>query len=187
MQWLKTASPQITQGSIVDGIDWGYGEYNPLSIVLSNACDIDHGKCSFLMVIALLPAAETLSESKEFKNKTENANAKHELTKKSWKSLYDFLSSYIHNKNICRYYFFDPQPILDAPLLVADFQMIKSVSIDQISHLENIAQLSSPYIEQMILHFASYTARIPSDRVEQEIEEKLINELALPYHKSASL
>jgi len=106
MQWLESAFSKITQGSIIDGVDWGYGDSNPLSIVLSNACDIDHGKCSFLMVIALLPAAETLAQSKEFKSKVSTANSRNELTKKAWKSLQDFLSSYIHNKNICRYYFF---------------------------------------------------------------------------------
>jgi len=63
--------------------------------------------------------------------------------------------------------------------------MIRSVNINEIDKLDNIAKLSSPFIEQMILHFASYTARIPSDRVDPSIEDKLIKELASPYQTSS--
>ena len=182
MQWVSKALDRITQGSIIDGVDWGLGDANPLSIVLSNACDIDHGKCSFLIVLALLPAEETLSNSKEFKSKVESANEIKGLKSKAWNSLCDFLKGYIHNKNICRYYFFDPRSELeDAPLFVVDFQMIKSVPFEEINKLENLAQLSSPFVEQMIIHFASYTARIPSDRVEEEKEMKLLDELTGEY------
>lgn len=184
MSWIIKATDHITQGSIVYGIDWGMGESNPLSIVLSNACDLSHNKCSFLIVLALLPAQETLSSSKEFLSIVDSANAKKGLTSKSWKALCDFLKGYIHNKNICRYYFIDPSAEIDAPLLVADFQMIKSVEFNKIDQLENLAQLPPPFIEQLIIHFASYTARIPSDRVNEESETKLVEELACGYCKS---
>ena len=43
MQWVVDAKENITQGSIVSGVNWGRGEDDPvLSIVLSNACDFEH-------------------------------------------------------------------------------------------------------------------------------------------------
>lgn len=75
MQWVVGARENITQGSIVSGVDWGRGEEIPvLSIVLSNACDFEHDKLSFLIVAALVPAKETLMSTKEYKGKVESAN-----------------------------------------------------------------------------------------------------------------
>jgi hypothetical protein len=184
MIWLSENKEVITQGSIIDGVDWNLGDDNPLSIVLSNACDIEHEKSSYLIVIALLPAVEILSVSKEFKSKTSTANANKALAKGAWRSLTEFLTAYIHNKNITRYYFIDPTPIIDSQILMADFQLIKSIDIHDASNFENIAHLSNPFLEQMIIHFASYTARIPSDRVDAQTETNLINELACGYTES---
>lgn len=184
MQWVSKALDKITQGSIIDGVDWGLGDENPLSIVLSNACDLEHRKCSFLIVLALLPASETLSNSKEFISKVESADNNKGLGSKAWNSLCEFLKGYIHNKNICRYYFFDPRPELDVEPLVVDFQMIRSVPFAKIGELERLAQLSSPFVEQMVVHFAGYTARIPSDRVDDDEEKKLLAELTCGYKKN---
>lgn len=184
MQWVVLALEQITQGSIVDGVDWGLGEENPLSIVLSNACDIENGKCSFLIVLALLPAQEILSDTKEYKEKVSMANAKFEIAGKAWKSFCSYLEAFIYNRNVCRYYFFDPQPVVDAPPFVVDFQMIKSMDYSEIGVLENLGQLCSPFVEQMVMHFAGYVSRIPSDRVEESQKEEYIRELAGKYRRS---
>ena len=65
--WVSESKGIITQGTIVDGVDWGRGEYNPLSIVISNACDLEHGNSSFLLVAALESAKDTLQNTDEFK------------------------------------------------------------------------------------------------------------------------
>lgn len=52
----------------MDGVDWGLGDDNPLSIVITNACDLEHDHSGFLMVAALEPAAEVLGASKEFQS-----------------------------------------------------------------------------------------------------------------------
>lgn len=184
MQWVENSTGEITQGSIVEGVDWGLDEAPPLSIVLSNACDIDNNKCGFLIVLGLVPAQETLLISKEFKNKVEGANENQELKERPWRSFCEFIKNYIHNKNICRYYFFDPTPIIDAPLFFADFQMIKSIPYSNVTQLKCIGRLSSPFIEQLVMHFAGYSARIPSNRVDDEKENKLILELSGGYKSS---
>ena len=54
---------------------------------------------------------------------------------------------------------------MESPPLFVDFQHVVSVPFAEINILENLAQLDSPYREQMMVQFASYTARIPIDRI----------------------
>lgn len=179
--WVSEYSGQITQGTIIDGVDWGRGEYNPLSIVISNACDLEHGNSNFLLVAALESATDVLQQTDEFKGKVKDANENKELTKKQWKSLENFLLNYIHNKNVCRHFFFDPRPTIDMDCLVVDFQQIKSIEMDKVSSLSFEGQMNHPFIEQMMMRFTSYTSRIPVDRVKPEMENIYIRELAQGY------
>lgn len=178
--WISEPKDQITQGTIVDGVDWGRGENNPLSIVMSNACDLEHGNSNFLLVAALESATDVLQHTDEFKGLTKDAN-NNELSKKQWKSLSNFLLNYIHNKNVCRHFFFDPRPIIDMDCLVVDFQQIKSIEIGNTSSLSIEGQMNHPFVEQMMMRFTSYTSRIPVDRVNNEMENIYIHELAFGY------
>lgn len=179
MEWIEEPNQEITQGAIVDGVDWGQGENNPLSIVLSNACDLGHDKAEYLIVAALQPAADTLSKSKEYKSHVENATDK-TLSKKGWKSFVDFLEKYIHNTQVCRYFFFDPNPVIDSCLLVVDFQLVKSVDIDM-SRLDYIGQMKPLFTMQMMSRFVSYTGRVPVDRPDAIKINTYIQELAGDY------
>lgn len=178
--WVSKSRGVITQGTIVDGVDWGRGECNPLSIVISNACDLEHGNSNFLMVAALESATDVLQQTNEFQGKVKDAE-NNELTKKQWKSLSDFLLNYIHNKNVCRHFFFDPRPEIDLDCLVVDFQQIKSVEMDKVPELSIEGQMNHPFVEQMMMRFTSYTSRIPVDRVDAEMENIYIRELAIGY------
>lgn len=178
--WLSQHNNVITQGTIVDGVDWGRGEDNPLSIVLSNACDLEHGKSNFLIVAALESAVDVIQQTNEFKSKVKDS-IDGKLSRKQWKSLSDFLSNYIHNRNICRFYFFDPRPVIDLGCVFVDFQQVKSVEISAVDSLSLEGQLNHPFVEQMMMRFTSYTSRIPSERVDETIEKKYIQELADGY------
>lgn len=173
--WVEEPTLSITQGTIVDNVDWGRGEdLNPLSIVMSNACDIEHGHSNFLIVAALEQAADVLPETAEFKDKIKGEK----ISTKQKNALKKLLSDYIHNKNICRHFFFDPRPVLDIGCLLVDFQQIKCVEFAQINTLEPVAQLKHPFVEQMIMRFTSYTARIPVDRVDECSVEEYCGEIA---------
>lgn len=185
MQWVVGARENITQGSIVSGVDWGRGEENPvLSIVLSNACDFEHDKLSFLIVAALVPAKETLMSTKEYKGKVESANEEGGLTKKPWESFVNYLTNFIHNSNVGRYFFFDPNPVIDAPLLLVDFQQLRSLDVDELDDLINEGQLDHPHVEKMMAHFVGYTGRVPTDRADPPEEATYLQELSGDYHKS---
>lgn len=178
--WISEFKGQITQGTIVDGVDWGLGDENPLGILISNACDLEHDHSGFLMVAALEVAADVLGSSKEFQSIVKDSTDG-QLKKKQYDALIRFLSGYIHNKNICRHFFFDPRPVIDLDSLVVDFQHLKSLNLDSIDGLEPIGQLNHPFVEQMMMRFTSYVARIPVDRPTEEDEKKYIQELAGSY------
>lgn len=175
--WISEFNGDFTQGTIVDGVDWGLGDDNPLSIVITNACDLEHDHSGFLMVAALEPAAEVLGASKEFQSLVKDSTDGL-LKRKQWDALTRFLKDYIHNKNICRHFFFDPRPVLDMDCVVVDFQHIRSLDLEQLNSLEPIGQMKHPFIEQMMMRFTSYVARIPVDRPDDEEEQKYIKELA---------
>ena len=164
MDMISEALENITQGSIVDGVDFGFGENNPLGIVLSNACDFINDKLGYVLFASLVPAKSVILESKEFKNKVEGI-VDHKLGKNKWGKIKQFLDDYIFNKGVSRYYFINMEPVLESPPLFVDFQHIVSVPYTEIYKLENLAHLNSPYREQMMVQFASYTARIPIDRI----------------------
>ena len=164
MDMISEALENITQGSIVDGVDFGFGENNPLGIVLSNACDFINDKMGYVLFASLVPAKNVILESKEFKNRVDGVED-HKLSKNKWSKIKPFLDDYIFNKSVSRYYFIKMEPVLESPPLFVDFQHIVSIPYAETHRLENLAQLNTPYREQMMVQFASYTARIPIDRI----------------------
>lgn len=178
MNFLENDINHITQGSIVDGVDWGEDKNDTLGIVISNACDFEHDNIGFVVTLPLLPASAVIQGSKEFQSQLKNvAEGSNVLSKGASKSIINILEKYIYNKAITRYYLIDPKPLLEAPCLMADFQQMVSTPISKIDSLIPIAKLKSPFIEQMMVQFASYTSRIPSDRVEEDHKTALIKEL----------
>lgn len=183
MQWVVEAE-DITQGSIVSGVDWGRGNENPpLSIVLSNACDFENDKLGFVIVAALVPAKETLEMTKEYRDKVSSAGTGQELARKPWESFSNYLVSFIHNTKVGRYYFFDPTPTIDAPLLLVDFQQIRSLDLAMLEGLGIEGQLAHPHVEKMMAHFVSYVGRVPTERVEPLQEALYLEKLRGEYHR----
>ncbi|MDK2977991.1 MAG: hypothetical protein PWP52_705 [Bacteroidales bacterium] len=183
MSWLvKEENNIITQGTVLDNIPWEL-DPAPLGIVLSNPCDLEWGKASYLLVASLVPAKETIQMSKEFKQKVESAKD-YVISKTKWKSFEVYLKQFINNQNIARYYFIDPTNAIEAPLLFVDFQHLLTIPIFKKDNLEIVAKLPSPHTEKMISHFSSYISRIGVDRENKEDAEALINQLAAPYHSS---
>jgi len=183
MQWIVgNQGENLTQGTILYGVDFGYGEYNPLCIVLSNACDFENDKLSFIILAILVPAKETLRNSKEvcaiYKEK-EWAD----LTRREKDAICNIYTDKIHNKSIGRYYFFNPKPIIDMDPLLVDFQHVRSFeystfkkSVDN-GKIQVLGRLDHPFVEQMMMQYAGYTGRVPSDRLSSEKVQELINTL----------
>lgn len=92
--------------------------------------------------------------------------------------------NFIHNSNVGRYFFFDPNPVIDAPLLLVDFQQLRSLDVDELDDLINEGQLDHPHVEKMMAHFVGYTGRVPTDRADSPEEATYLQELRGDYHKS---
>lgn len=164
----------IDQGAIVEGVKWerlSEGIECPLSIVLSNACDIEHDKCAYLMVLGLLDAKDVLTSTIEYQ-KIKESN-----TKNIVKSAKNYLEKYIHNKEISRYFFIDPSQIIECDPLVVDFQLIMSIPFSHINEINPVAQLDSPLKELFITRYSAYTCRIPSPRLNEERCQTIIGDI----------
>lgn len=164
----------IDQGAIVEGVNWEGltdGIECPLSIVLSNACDIEHDKCAYLQVLGLLDAKDVLTSTTEYQK------IKESKPKNIAKSAKSYLEKYIHNKEISRYFFIDPSQIIECDPLVVDFQLIMSIPFSQIDRVIPVAQLDSPLKELFITRYSAYTCRIPSPRLEEERCTSIIEEI----------
>ena len=185
MSWLiqEENDKIITQGSVLDNIPWNL-DPAPLGIVLSNPCDLEWGKASYILVASLIPAKETLQLSKEFQQKVSSADESNKLSKSKWKPFGVYLKQFVNNQNIVRYYFIDPTKAIEAPLFFVDFQHLITVPIEQKDQLEIVAKLPTPHKEKMISHFASYVSRIGVDREIEETTEVLMNQLADPFHSA---
>ena len=122
--------------------------------------------------------------TKEYKSKVGSADKENGLTKKQWDSFVNYLTNFIHNVSVGRYYFFDPNPVIDAPLLLVDFQQVQSLDVDIMDDLINVGQLDHPHVEKMMAHFVGYTGRVPTDRAEPQEEASYLQELRGSYHKS---
>lgn len=179
MTWIEEPHQKLTQGAIIDGVDWGMGDSNPLSIVISNACDIENDKAEFLMVAALLPASSVLCNSKEVKGIAQGKIQG--FSSKQRKSITDTLTKYINNTLVCRYFFFDPKPIIDADLLLVDFQMVKSINTD--NGFDYVGQMKQIFTMQMMSRFVSYTGRVPVDRPDCRKISDYIKELTDGYYE----
>lgn len=178
MEWITPFDDigQLTQGSIVDGVVWG-GEDNPVSIVLSNACDLEHNHASYLIVAALYPAVDIITASREYSGILSSSGNHDNVTSRQKKAIKSLLSNYIHHRTVNRFYFIDCRKSLLEMNMMVDFQQIQSIPIGNAKSLKPIAHLNSPLKEQMIMQFVSYTARIPSDRVSEQEEQQMISEL----------
>jgi len=170
--WIEDYSGKISQGTIVDGIPWKDGEDQPLGIVLSNACDLEHNHSSFIIVAALVSAKDVLTRTNDFRNKLQD----HKINQKNAQK---FFKPYINNESIVRYYFIGEYTKAEIDdYLMVDFQQIQSFNISSIESLAPLAQLKHPFIEQMMMRYTAYTSRIPSDRVSEEEFQKMVNYLA---------
>lgn len=180
MGWLIIPSDfKITQGTVLDNIPWDYAP-DLLGIVLSNPCDLQYDKASYFLLAALIPARETIQESKDFIQRVEGVKD-FKLKKKTFDKLPGFMEQFIHNKNIIRYFFIDPSKALSTPPFFVDFQNLITIPISHQKNLKVIAQLPSPHREKMIMHFASYISRIGVERLDKIRTKELVSELVNPY------
>ena len=173
------ATGEITTGTIVHNIPWSQDGVNIPGIVLSNACDLEHDKAGYIIIAGLVEAKTTLLDSNEYKNL--NITPRAELSSKDKVKLKRFYEDYIYNKGITRYYLIYPNKALEAsmPAMLVDFQHLTSIPSNESNRLRILAELKSPFREEMMQHFTSYTSRVPVPREESSVIFPLLTDYVL--------
>lgn len=173
------ATGEITTGTIVHNIPWNQDGVNIPGIVLSNACDLEHDKAGYIIIAGLVEAKTTLLDSNEYKNL--NITPRAELSNKDKVKLKRFYEDYIYNKGITRYYLIYPNKALEAsmPAMLVDFQHLTSIPSNDSNRLRILAELRSPFREEMMQHFSSYTSRVPVPREESSVIFPLLTDYVL--------
>ncbi len=169
----------LTQGSVVDDVPWGVNPA-PLGIVLTNACDFEWEKASYVVVAALGEARAIIQASSEFRNKLENVSSE-ELSKRKWTTLANLAQGWINNSAVMRYFTVDAEAPLNLGPLCVDFQWLLSMPINEAKRCRVVAQLPSPDREHMIVHFSAYVSRIAVDRLDDGRLSTLTAQLCSPY------
>lgn len=177
MAWAS-AGNTLDQGSIVSGVNWNNGEHDPLGIVLTNTCDFAHDKASFILIAALVEASAVFKLSRQYKQIVGEEAA--QLSKGKSDKLKGHLEEYIHNVGVTRYYFIDPTPAFESPLLLVDFQNLTTINWDEREILNVEGTLNSPFREQCVTRFSAYTSRIGVDRVDNARLQAIVMEIAKP-------
>lgn len=186
MARLEAFSGTISNGTIVDGVNWGQkirdaisGDEGILGIVLSNSCDFDHDKIGYVVIAGLVDAQSILSKTKELASIMPN-NGK-PLNSKQKDKVKKYFEDFIYNVKATRYYTIYPAKELEDtfPVLAVDFQMIVSIPAVDIQTLEGVAELKSPYREEMMHRFTAYMGRVPVDRDTPEQIDAIVSQLSI--------
>ena len=178
MAFLEAAeSKDVFQGAIVERVPWGL-EQAPLGIVLTAACDLEHQKASFVLIGALKLAQGVLQESKEWKSLTEHRKTEG-VSATSWRKMTALFDSWIHNKDIQRYFFLRADDPLGLDPMVIDFQQLIAIPFDRTADLTVVAKLPPPFREKLISHLSAYLSRIGVERDPDTSD--LVTHLAHPY------
>lgn len=175
-----TGAPALTQGAVLDALPWGL-DPAPLGVVLTNPCDLRWEKASYVIVSALVSAKDVIWASSDFRSWAGDHPREGALSKKRWDSLSRVLQGFVRSDSICRYFLVESD-VLGEEMgpLVADFQHLLSIPIEEAGRKPVVALLPPPDREKLIMHFAAYTSRIGVDRA-VEREQALIKHLASPF------
>lgn len=178
--------PPLNQGYLVDGVSFGVEESPPFGIILSNPCDLEWEKASFILIAAVLPAGPIIKESQEFKQIVESVDEGGEtsLSRRKWTGLSKFITRFIYNDAIGRYFLLDAREIAGQCLFV-DYQFLVALPFEDQERLTVICKVPSPDREKMVSHFGGYLSRIADDRPEGSDADDMVSQLVAPFSPAA--
>ncbi len=125
-------------------------------------CDFAQDKAELIHLCAMFTAASVIEQ----------------LRKTTWeklapKELKNQIKQFI-TQRLPRYHFFAPLPGMVVPLL-ADFQVITSLPLRELESLEIVAELESPFREQVPARYAAYMGRVGTPDFLAEDAAKWLN------------
>ncbi len=124
-------------------------------LVITPSCDLEHNKAEGVILAPCLPLAEhpDVLALKERDNGENRSRVK-------------ALLGHATDGQRDRYLFLPAAPSI--PNLVADFQMLQSVSREQLDAMSRVASLVSPFAEAAVGRFVRYFGRVGTDDLDAE-------------------
>jgi hypothetical protein len=162
---------EIDQGLILDGVYfYAIDEVRP-AFVLTPACDIAQQKADFLQVSAVWEAREVLQEFvqdpwRKHLSKADGTLLNGPLSKNKEDWLVDRIKELIAQR-FQRWHWLAPIPGTASPLVI-DFQLVQSVSFPDLTHARILAELASPFREQVPARYAAYMGRVGTPDLPQQ-------------------
>ncbi|WP_152544805.1 hypothetical protein [Deinococcus phoenicis] len=169
----RQAPTSPTQGSVVQAVYFDALDDEYPAVILTPTCDIEQHKVNFFTCVALRPFPEMAEQflAGPWRDVAyEGDKRRPQLTKKQSESLEKKFRS-LFSQREPRYHWFDPW-IPGGDGYVADFQLVTSVTTEEMSSLEVVAQLNSEYLEALPARYVSYMGRIGTpDRGAEDYKE----------------
>ncbi|MGH7466995.1 MAG: hypothetical protein ACRENP_03320 [Longimicrobiales bacterium] len=167
---------KIDQSVIVEGLYfYAIDEHFP-GIVLTPACDFEQGKVELATACALISAWDLLSQllrtdwqKDGLIDQSGSPVLRSSLSAGKTKWFKGQVRS-VARQQFPRYHWLPPPPGTKVPL-IADFQILACVPVDEIRAVTPIAALLSPFREQLPTRYAAYVGRIGTPDAEAEVIE----------------
>lgn len=163
--YTETVPTKIDQSTILRNV-YFYGiDELCIGLVLTPTCDFAQNKVELVQVCALIPAWDFIREMLQTDWKNFNSDKKIKDIQGKVKELIRL--------RFPRYHWFAPLPNTTIPL-IGDFQNVTSLPFLELEKLEIIAELISPYREQVPARYAAYMGRVGTpDFSDNNIQEWL--------------
>jgi CheY-like chemotaxis protein len=131
-----------------DGDEWWW-------LVVTPSCDLEHDKAEFVVLASCLPVAL----DSRIRNWRENDNGTNR------RKVRDLISQKTGGQDD-RTLYLPAAP--GVPDLMADFQQLRSVTIEELEGMKRIASLDSPFAEAAVARFTRYFGRVGTEDLDVE-------------------
>jgi hypothetical protein len=160
-------SGRIDQSVILMDVYFYAIDESRLGIVLTPTCDFEQAKCEWVQLCALFDAWDVigglLRGAWSGKNLVDEKGAfiSGPLSKGKANEFRDGLRILI-GQQYQRYHWFAPLPGTEIPQ-IADFQLTTSIEVGELNLSSAVAELRSPYREEVAARYAAYMGRVGTD------------------------
>ncbi len=161
--YVDPAPAVLDQGTIVERAYFYAADEERPALVLTPTCDFEQAKAEFVQLCALIDSWELVAAllATDWKKMglVDDAGAR---VKTPGKGKLDELRNNIKqliNQRFPRYHWLAPLPGAKRPL-VADFQILTTLTLEDLAHTKILAGLSGPFREQAAARYAAYMGRV---------------------------
>jgi hypothetical protein len=189
--YAETAPDRVDQSVIIGALYfYAVDEHFPAAI-LTPACDFEQSKAELVTACALVEAWALISSlvtndwaNQGFVTDSGLVVPLADLSKGKLKTYRERVSRLIKNQ-YPRYHWLAPLPGSRTPL-VADFQLISALPVDELADARLIAILASPFREELPARYAAYMSRVGTpDHASETVEAWLDASLQAVFQKKA--